>query len=77
MNRTHKDLLDVNHASTPPAEEACPLRFQLTPATHPQSLSQILGDIQTSSPSALLLSPHPNTSSALVFLFLCTQGGGH
>ena len=73
MNRTHKDL-DVNHA--PATGEAGPSRFQLTPATQPQTLSQILGDIQTSAPPAPLLAPHPNTSSALVFPFPRTRGGG-
>ena len=74
MNRTHKDL-DVNHA--PPTGEAGPSRFQLTPATHPQTLSQILGDIQISAPPAPLQAPHSNKLFALVFPFPCTQGGGH
>jgi len=67
--------LDVNYA--PPTGEAGPSRFQLTSATQPQTLSQILGDMQISAPPAPLLAPHPNMTSALVFSFPCTQGSGH
>ena len=66
--------LDPDHS--PPARIAGPSRIQLTPATHPHTLSQILNVVHVSTPPAPALALSLNNSSTLAFPFPCTKGGG-
>jgi len=55
---------------------AGPSRIQLTPAVHPQTLSQILNDVPISTSSGQPPAQSPHTPSTSVFPFPYTRGGG-